>query len=90
MSVIVYCLQVRPYKLTRLHDKVCYITGYPYSQSIIEKDMSLLKEEFDCPIIRTVNGLYIEEQYDFMAKIKEWIDIYVEYLCTVNEFIGHF
>ena len=78
MSVIVYCLQVRPYKLTRLHDKVCHITGYPYSQSIIEKDMAMLKEEFDCPIIRTVNGLYIEEQYDFMAKIKEWIDLYVE------------
>ena len=78
MSVIVYCLQVRPYKLTRLHDKVCYITGYPYSQSIIEKDMAMLKEEFDCPIIRTVNGLFIEEEYDFMAKIKEWIDLYVE------------
>ena len=40
----------------------------------------MLKDEFDCPIIRTVNGLYIEEQYDFMAKIKEWIDLYVEYL----------
>lgn len=78
MSIIVYCLKVRPYSYARLRDKVNHITYDDYSKSTIEKDVFMLREEFDCPIETTAQGLSITQEYDFISKIKEWIELYVE------------
>ena len=76
MSAIVYCLQQRAYTIERLHSKLNHILSDNFSKSSIEKDISMLREEFDCPIERTPAGLIIIEQYDFIAKLTEWVQLY--------------
>lgn len=76
MSAIVYCLQQRAYTIERLHSKVNHILSDNFSKSSIEKDMFMLREEFDCPIERSPAGLVIIEDYDFISKLTEWVQLY--------------
>ena len=76
MSAIVYCLQQRPYTIIRLHSKINYILSDNFSKSSIEKDIAMLREEFDCPIERTPAGLVILEDYNFIGKLIEWVQLY--------------
>jgi hypothetical protein len=76
MSAIVYCLQQRPYTIARLHTRINHILSDNYSQSSIEKDIFMLREEFDCPIEKSPVGLVILEDYDFIAKVTEWVQLY--------------
>lgn len=76
MSAIVYCLQQRAYTIERLHSKLNHILSDNFSKSSIEKDISMLREEFECPIERSPAGLIIIEQYDFIAKLTEWVQLY--------------
>jgi hypothetical protein len=36
----------------------------------------MLREEFDCPIEKSPVGLVILEDYDFIAKVTEWVQLY--------------
>jgi len=76
MSAIVYCLQQRAYTTERLHSKVNYILSDNFSKSSIEKDLFMLREDFDCPIERSPSGLIIIDDYDFIAKLTEWVQLY--------------
>jgi hypothetical protein len=78
MSAIVYCLQQRAYTIERLHKQtkshsiVIILASHP-----LRKISSMLREEFDCPIERTAMlALIIIEQYDFIAKLTEWVQLY--------------
>ena len=48
-----------------------------YHRSSIEKDVSMLREEFDCPIESTGRGLKIDEEYEFIESVKIWVDFYL-------------
>jgi hypothetical protein len=76
MSAIVYCLQQRAYTTERLHSKVNHILSDNFSKSSIEKDLFMLREDFDCPIERSPSGLIIIDDYDFIAKLTEWVQLY--------------
>lgn len=76
MSTIVYCLQQRAYTIERLHTRINHILSDNYSQSSIEKDIAMLRWEFDCPIERSPAGLVIIEDYDFIGKLREWVQLY--------------
>jgi hypothetical protein len=36
----------------------------------------MLREEFDCPIEKSAAGLVILEEYDFIGKLTEWVQLY--------------
>ena len=78
MSVIVYLLKIKPHTYNQLHSRLNYIMMSDYSRSTIEKDIAMLREEFDCPIEVSFNknGIVILEEYDFMNSITEWVQIY--------------
>lgn len=78
MSVIVYLLKIKPHTYNQLHSRLNYIMMHHYSRSIIEKDVAMLREEFDCPIEISINrnGIVILEDYDFINSIAEWVQIY--------------
>ena len=76
MAAIVYCLQRRAYTIERLHKKINYILCDNFSKSSIEKDIFMLRDEFDCPIERSPSGLVIIEDYDFMSKLTQWVQFY--------------
>lgn len=85
LSVIVYLLSRRSYTYAKLTDKINYMMDEQFCKSSIEKDVKLLREEFDCPIERATNqvdsatgqkGLIINEKYDFGSKLIEWIEFF--------------
>ena len=77
MSIIVYMLQKREYNIYQLRDKISYIMDKEWSKSIIEKDIAMLRNEFDCPIERVGMKLRIIEQYSFVNQIQGWVEFYV-------------
>lgn len=77
MSVIVYLLKIKKYSYSELTNKVNRIMDSEYHRSSIEKDVSMLREEFDCPIESTGRGLKIDEEYDFIESVKIWVDFYL-------------
>jgi len=77
MSVIVYLLKIKNYSYSQLTNKVNRIMDSEYHRSSIEKDVSMLREEFDCPIESTGRGLKIDEEYEFIESVKIWVDFYL-------------
>jgi len=77
MSVIVYLLKIKKYSYSQLTNKVNRIMDSEYHRSSIEKDVSMLREEFDCPIESTGRGLKIDEEYEFIESVKIWVDFYL-------------
>jgi len=77
MSVIVYLLKIKKYSYSELTNKVNRIMDSEYHRSSIEKDVSMLREEFDCPIESTGRGLKIDEEYEFIESVKIWVDFYL-------------
>lgn len=77
MSVIVYLLKIKKYSYSELTNKVNRIMDSEYHRSSIEKDVSMLREEFDCPIESTGKGLKIDEEYDFIESVKIWVEFYL-------------
>jgi hypothetical protein len=43
----------------------------------VEKDIALLREEFDCPIERVGKKLRIKEPYSFVNQIQQWVEFYI-------------
>jgi hypothetical protein len=77
MSCIVYMLKVKPHSIDQITNRIEHMTGVRYHRSSIEKDMQLLREEFECPIERNEqNRLVILEEYSFIEKVIEWIEFY--------------
>lgn len=77
MSCIVYMLKVKPHSIDQITNRIEHMTGVRYHRSSIEKDMQLLREEFECPIERNEqNRLVILEGYSFIEKVIEWIEFY--------------
>ena len=77
MSIIVYMLQKKEYNIAQIHDKMNYIMDTQWSRSIVEKDIALLREEFDCPIERVGKKLRIKEPYSFVNQIQQWVEFYI-------------
>ena len=77
MSCIVYMLKVKPHSIEQITARINYITDMDYHRSSIEKDIKMLREEFDCPIERNEQKrLVILEDYSFIDKMIEWIEFY--------------
>lgn len=77
MSCIVYMLKVKPHSIDQITSRIEHMTGVEYHRSSIEKDISMLREEFECPIERNeLNRLVILEEYSFIEKVIEWIEFY--------------
>lgn len=77
MSIIVYMLQVKPHGISQITARINHITGVDYCRSTIEKDIFMLRNEFDCPIERNdQNRLVILEDYSFVQSIIRWIEFY--------------
>jgi biotin operon repressor len=48
-----------------------------YCRSSIEKDIQMLRDEFDCPIERGAQKrLVILDEYSYTDKIIQWIEFY--------------
>lgn len=77
MSIIVYMLQRKEYNIEQMQDKLKHITGREWSRSIIDKDISMLKNEFDCPIVRVGHKLTINREYSFIEKFRDWVEFYI-------------
>lgn len=77
MALIIHMLQTKRYTTQQICDKISHIMGENWSRSIIEKDIHMLRNEFDCPIERHGHRICIIEPYDFEQKIKEWINFFV-------------
>lgn len=77
MSIIVYMLQKREYNIYQLRDKISYIMDKEWSKSIIEKDIAMLRNEFDCPIERMGKKLRIIDSYSFVNQIQGWVEFYI-------------
>jgi len=77
MSIIVYMLQKREYNIYQLRDKISYIMDKEWSKSIIEKDIAMLRNEFDCPIERVSHKLRIYKPYSFVNQIQGWVEFYI-------------
>lgn len=77
MSIIVYMLQRKEYNIEQLQSKLEYITDRSWSRSIIDKDISMLKHEFDCPIVRVGHKLTINQEYSFVEKFRDWVEFYI-------------
>jgi hypothetical protein len=77
MSCIVYMLQIKPHSIEQITARVNYITGMNYHRSSIEKDIAMLRDDFDCPIEKNEQKrLVILEEYSYTAKIIQWIEFY--------------
>jgi hypothetical protein len=77
MSCIVYMLKVKPHSIDQITNRIEHMTGVKYHRSSIEKDMQLLRDEFECPIERNEhNRLVILEEYSFIEKVIQWIEFY--------------
>ena len=77
MSCIVYMLKVKPHSIEQITSRVNYNTGMDYSRSSIEKDIQMLRDEFDCPIEKGLQKrLVILDEYSYTDKIIQWIEFY--------------
>ena len=78
LSVIVYLLSRKSYTYAQLTKKINYMMDENFCKSSIEKDVKLLRDEFDCPIVRADDqrGLRINEVYEFSDKLIEWIQFF--------------
>ena len=77
MSCIVYMLKVKPHSIEQITARINYITGMDYHRSSIEKDIAMLREEFECPIEKNdQKKLVILDEYSFIDKMIEWIEFY--------------
>jgi biotin operon repressor len=77
MSCIVYMLKVKPHSIEQITSRVNYITGMDYCRSSIEKDIQMLRDEFDCPIEKNdQKRLVILDEYSYTDKIIQWIEFY--------------
>ena len=77
MSCIVYMLKVKPHSIEQITSRVNYITSMDYCRSSIEKDIQMLRDEFDCPIEKGLQKrLVILDEYSYTDKIIQWIEFY--------------
>lgn len=77
MSCIVYMLRIRPHSIEQITARINYITGMDYHRSSIEKDIAMLREDFECPIEKNdQKKLVILDEYSFIDKLIEWIEFY--------------
>lgn len=77
MSCIVYMLKVKPHSIEQITARINYITGMDYHRSSIEKDIAMLREDFECPIEKNdQKKLVILDEYSFIDKLIEWIEFY--------------
>ena len=77
MSCIVYMLKFKPHSIEQITARINYITGMDYHRSSIEKDIAMLREDFECPIEKNdQKKLVILDEYSFIDKLIEWIEFY--------------
>ena len=77
MSFIVYMLKIKGHSIDQITARINYISGLDYHRSSIEKDIAMLRDEFDCPIEKNQQKrLVILEEYSFIDKVVEWIEFY--------------
>lgn len=77
MSCIVYMLKIKGHSIDQITQRMEHMTGVKYHRSSVEKDIAMLREEFDCPIERNSdNRLQIFDDYSFVDKLIEWIEFY--------------
>ena len=77
MSFIVYMLKNKGHSIDQITARINYISGLDYHRSSIEKDIQMLRDEFDCPIEKyEQKRLVILEDYSFIDKVVEWIEFY--------------
>lgn len=77
MSCIVYMLKIKPHSIEQITARINYITGMDYHRSSIEKDIAMLREDFECPIEKNdQKKLVILDEYSFIDKLIEWIEFY--------------
>ncbi len=77
MSCIVYMLKFKPHSIEQITARINYITGMDYHRSSIEKDIAMLREDFECPIEKNEQKkLVILDEYSFIDKLIEWIEFY--------------
>lgn len=76
MSIIVYLLQRKDYHIYEIQEKCSRIMDHQWSKSIIDKDLAMLRDEFDCPIGRNGHKLGIHEEYSFINQLNKWVQFY--------------
>lgn len=79
MSMIVYMLKIKAHSIEQITSRIESMTGVDYHRSSIEKDIAMLRNEFDCPIERNGHSkLVILDDYSFIDKVIDWIQFYHE------------
>jgi hypothetical protein len=70
-------LKFKPHSIEQITARINYITGMDYHRSSIEKDIAMLREDFECPIEKNEQKkLVILDEYSFIDKLIEWIEFY--------------
>jgi hypothetical protein len=77
MFIITQCIEERPRSKNAIRDVVERRLGDRVCNSTIEKDLFILKEEFDAPIKyeRGNDIYYMAEKYSFAHAMINWMDV---------------